>query len=395
MVCYHVNMVAPMHKARFFLAGATLIATSVAVQADTFGGFSGVDKPYLVNQDRVCNPLAASATTGTPSCDKATTDVIAHLSIKDPLPQRGPKAAFAATAAGKTLTITRGVGGEAVVTWTAVDPITKVIDVFASQYSDRVAVAYSTRRMGKDVTDVIAFEVKGGGAPGAKDPAPPTGVTPAVTAVEDPRVVKAATAARKAPKGKQLAAWQAVLAVDAQHAEALYQIAVLQAGAKKPAEALASLGALATSARADAIEWLVEARYAAAFAALRAEPVFRKNVGLDRKGATPYERLMGFGGQWEQTGTSCDKPEVKFTATRDRVVRIRVKSTCAGAAYDLPFKGTWMVDGDKVTLTFATRGKAVAADDQAVCIFEAQGDEDSLRCALGKDIDFVVLPTRR
>jgi hypothetical protein len=213
--------------------------------------------------------------------------------------------------------------------------------------------------------------------------------------VEDPKVTKAVAAARKAAKPKALAAWKAVLAIDPAHSEATYGVAVAQAAAKQTADALATLGLLAASQRADAIEFLIEARFEPAFAGLRADPQFRAKVGLDKKGGTPYERLMGFGGQWEQTGTSCDTPEVRFTATRDRVVRIRVKSRCGGQVYDLPFKGAWRSDGDRVVLTFATRGKQVTAADEAACRFEAKGDEDSLHCDLGNDIEFVVLPTRR
>jgi hypothetical protein len=400
---YHVSM-----DMRRLVAGVvTVAALAVPAGADTFGGFSGVERHYLVNQDKVCTPLPATATSGAPSCEKVGADVVAKLSIKSPLPQKdkGDKAAYAATASGRTLTITRN--GAAVVTWTSMDAISKIVEVYASEYQDRVAVAYITRRMGKDVTDVIGFTItKGAGTtmtdPQNPTPANPTNPTPAnptpPTVAEDPRVTKAVTAARKAGKAKAVAAWQAVLAIDADHSEAHYQIAAFHIAAKKNADALASLGALASSTRPDAIEWLIEARYAAAFASLRADPTFREKTGLDRKpGATKssYERLMGFGGQWEQTGTSCDKPEVKFTATRDRVVRIRVKSKCGGDGYDLPFKGSWRLDGDRVVLTFATRGKAVSAEDEAGCRFEAVGDEDSLRCVLGRDIDFVVLPTRR
>ena len=48
-----------------------------------------------------------------------------------------------------------------------------------------------------------------------------------------------------------------------------------------------------------------------------------------------------------------------------------------------------------MVLTFPTKGKQVTAADEAGCQFEAAGDEDALRCALGRDLDFVVLPTRR
>ncbi len=389
---------------RWSLVAAVTAALAVPAAADTFGGFSGVERYYLVDQDKVCTPLAANATSGVPSCEKAAADIVAKLSIKPPLLQKGDKAAYAATASGRTLTITRN--GAKVVEWTSMDAI-KVLDVYASEYNDRVAVTYSTRRMGKDVTDVVAFTISKGAGTAVGDPQTPTQPVQTPTqptqpaqpvVVEDPRVTKAVAAARKASKAKAIAAWQAVLAIDADHSEAHYQIAAFQSAAKKKDDALAELGALSTSTRPDAIEWLIEARFAAAFASLRADPGFRDKTGLDRKpgaAVTPYERLMGFGGQWEQTGTSCDKPEVKFVATRDRVVRIRVKSKCGGEGFDLPFKGKWRLDGDRVVLTFPTRGKAVSAEDEAACQFERTGDEDALRCVLGRDIDFAVLPTRR
>jgi hypothetical protein len=383
-----------------------IVTAATPAVADTFGGFSGVDRPYLVNKDRVCAPLpvAAAAASGRPACETQPADVIAKLSIKPPIVQRGVKASFAALAEGKQLTVTRK-SGEPVVTWSAPDPIGRVVEVYASQYEDRVAVAYTTRRLGKEVTDIVAFElVKTTGrdpaalAPRPVDPAaPPDPPDPAAgpASADHPELAKAVTAARKATKAKARAAWQAVLALDAQHAEAIYRIAALQLAAKQRADALASLGRLGKSARSDAIEWLVEARFDTAFAALRAEPAFRATVGLDRNPATPYERLMGFGGQWEQTGTSCEDPEVKLSVNRDRTFKLRVRSRCRGSSYDLPFSGTWRLDGDAVVLVLPTKGKQATAKDEAPCTFEAKGDEDALRCTLDRDLEFVVLPTRR
>src|SRR5690606_17527226 len=108
---------------------------------------------------------------------------------------------------------------------------------------------------------------------------------------------------------KQIAAWEAVLALDAGHAESLFQIAKLQIGSKKTADAIATLEKLAGSKKADAIEWLMEARFDKAFAALRGDAKFRAVVRLDKKPSSVYERVMVFGGGWEQTGTSCDKAE--------------------------------------------------------------------------------------
>jgi hypothetical protein len=393
--------------------GFAILLAAAPVAADTFGGFSGVDEPYLVNQDRVCKPLPISGgtATGAPACEKATADVVAQLSIKPPAAQRGPKATFTATASGKTLTVSRA-SGDVVVTWSAPDPIGKVVDVFASPYEDRVAVAYTTRRLGKEVTDVVAFVVtkttgrdtqtgsgsatttsgQGSGTGSASTAGQGSG-TAATTS--DPKLTKAIDAARKAPKGKALAAWRAVLGIDAKHSEALFRAAALHAAAKQKADAIAALEALAASDHPDAIEWLVEARFDPAFASLRAEPQFRKATGLDRKGTTSYERLMGFGGQWEQAGTSCDQAEVHLVAARDRSVKLKVKTVCEGHTYASSFSGTWQIDGDSVVLTMPTKGQEVSAKDRALCRFEASGDEDALHCALGHDLDFVVLPTRR
>jgi hypothetical protein len=378
------------------LALLVLTLPRAVASADSFGGFSGVDRQYVVNQEKVCKPLdvKAGAATGTPACETATADIIARLSFKDPIIQSGRDATFAATASGATLTVTKKAAGTTLVTWKAPDKI-KVVDVFKDQYDTRIAVTYTTRRAGKEVTDVIAFDL-GQGAATTKPVDPVTNPTtnPAPVAPIDPKLAKALEVARKAPKGKAVAAWKAVLAIDATNSEAQFRIAQVQAAGKQHAEAIATLTALAGSPAPDAIEWLIEARFDNAFAALRADPKFRAAVGLDRKGTSLYEKLMGFGGQWEQTGTPCDKPEIRFTTLRDHTFKLRVKTTCSGQVYDTPFKGTWRIDGTHLVLGLPNKGK-VTADDEAGCEFETQGDEDALRCQIGRDIEFTVLPTRR
>jgi hypothetical protein len=403
-----------------------LALTRAPARADTFSGFSGVDRPYLVNQDRVCRPLAVAgnAASGVPRCEKVTADVIARLSIKPPLVQSGAKASFAAQATGRTITVSRR-SGDALLTWDAPDPVVRIVEVYASQYDDRVAIAYTVRRAGKEITDVVAFDLgqnqTGVAAPSAaappagtgSDASGPTSVTARITqpgqgpppdtaatpvAAEpppDPKLAKAIADARAAPQAKVLAAWTAVLALDAGHAEALFRVAAAQLAAHHTAQAVEALHALATSPHADAVEWRVEARFDPAFAALRADPKFRAAVGLDQKPATPYERLMGFGGQWEQTGTSCDMPEVHLTATRDRKIRIRVKTSCEGRVYDTSFRGTWRIDGQRIVLVLPNSGRTTTAADEAACGFETVSDEDALHCSLGHDTEFVVLPTRR
>src|SRR5688572_24599845 len=90
------------YHVRMSMRAALLLLIPSLASADTFGGFSGVDRPYLVNQDKVCAPLEvkSAAATGAPKCEKATADIIARLSFKDPIIQSGTKAAFGATASG-------------------------------------------------------------------------------------------------------------------------------------------------------------------------------------------------------------------------------------------------------------------------------------------------------
>jgi len=389
-----------MRSVALVLVSWIAIDPSVA-SADKLGGFSKLDRSYLVNQDRVCQPVVVKdgAASGNPRCQKAAADVVAKLDMKSPTLQTGAKATFAATASGRTLTVTKE--GSAAITWDAFDPIGKVVAVYANEYEDRVGVEYVTRRAGKDVTDVVVFDLIKGRSPVVVTPpvgpgsgsgsAPPPPTAP----VEDPKLTKAVTAARGAQKAKALAAWQAVLAIDAAHSESMYRIAAIHATAKKPAEALAQLTALAKSAKPDALEWLIEARFDAAFAALRGDPTFRTATKLDVKAATPYERLMGFGGKWEQVGTACDKAEVRLDTLRDRSFALRVKLTCQGSKFDRTWKGTWTVDANGVTLVVPTKGRQVTDKDQMPCKFEPRGDEDQLHCFIERDLDFVVLPTRR
>lgn len=387
-------------RVRLALAILTgVAAAAVPAAADRFGGFSGVDRPYLVNQDRVCEPLAirGGVASGAPVCTTAAADVVARLSIKDGVVQRGPKATFAATASGRTLTVTRVQTGTMLATWDAPDPIGKVLDVLAGPYEDRVAVVYRTRRLGKDVDEVIAFDVGRAAAPSTPTvPAPPTATAPPPPAASK-ELTAAVAAAHKVPAGarpRAIAAWQKVLALDPDHPEAHYRIAAAEAASKRTGPALAGLTTLAAARRDDAIEWLVEARFDPAFTAVRGDPAFRAAVGLDRKPTAAYERLMGFGGQWEQTGTACDKPEIRFTAKRDRTFQLRVKTVCQGSVFDTPFRGTWRLDGDRLVLALPNRGKVTSADE-AGCVLEPTGDEDALRCTIGRDLEFSVLPARR
>jgi hypothetical protein len=373
--------------------------------ADSFGGFSGVERYYLVGPDRVCAPLAVSAAkaTGAPKCDKAAADRIAQLSIKDAVPEKGSKARFTATASGRTVTVKAADRDAVLVEWQSFDPVTRVAAVYGSAYGDMIAVEVIVRRAGREATDVVGFDLgldkpdtpttttPTTGTTGTTGTSPATGDTPPPPA--DPALTEALKKARKATGAKAIAAWTKVLAVDPDASEGLFGLAAAQAKAKKKAEAIATLGKLAASTRADAIEFRVAARFDKAFASIRSDAAFRKAVGLDQPATTMYERVMGAGGAWEQVQTCGKNPRVLLTLARDHTFKLAVDSKCAGDAYGWTFKGTWQVNASGLELAFPN--KALGKTEGTQCSVTAQGDEDSIRCPIDDDLEFVVLPVRR
>jgi hypothetical protein len=386
------------------LAGLAALAGPAA--ADAFGGFGGREDGYLVGRDRICTPLPVRAgkARGAPDCRRASADEVARLSVKAATPLRGRDASHAATARGRTLEVSARDPEGVVVTWEAADPIARVAAVYRSTYGNLVAVEYAVRRGGREVTEVVVFDLRGAraastadsagsaGSAGTAAPEPaPTVAPPAPT----PAVGKAVTAARKASKGKPAAArraWQKVLDLDPEHSEAHFGVAAAQARAKQLDGALAALEALAASARTDAVEYLVKARFDKAFAALRADARFRAAVGLDQERAGVYVRLMGHGGTWEQAETSCDTPGVRLELAQARTFRLVIASTCSGQRYQDTFKGRWEAKDARLTLILPNPGR----DDEAVpCRIERDGDEDAIHCAIDRDLAFVVRPVRR
>lgn len=378
------------------VAGIASVLVAGTAAADGFGGFGGREDGYLVGRDRICTPLTVEGGTarGAPACAKANADEVAHLSVKPAKPVRGKDASHRAAARGRVIEVSAK--DAVVVTWESPDPVSRVVDVYVSTYANLVAVEYAVRRGSRDVTEVVAFDLRsarGGAAavePTPEQPRPAVEAPPAT-----PELTKAVKAARKAAKGsakKALAAWDKVLALDPEHSEARYGVAAARAKGKQAEEALAALEALAGSARADAIEFLIAARFDKAFAALRAEPRFRAATGLDREGGTFYERLMGLGGKWEQAGTSCDAPGVALALAKDRTFKLTVTSVCSGARFEDTFKGRWEMKEPALHLILPNKGKD---DDVVACAVERDGDEDAIRCALDADLSFVVRPVRR
>jgi len=154
-----------------------------------------------------------------PACRASATDEIAALSVKSPLPERGGAAELRASAKSRVLTVTRKDGTTAV-TWEASDPIASVVDVWRSSYGRIAVVEYSVRRAGREVHEVVGFDLGVGGQPAdtviPTDPVVPPDKTPGVViAPADPALAKAADKARKAKGKAALAAWAKVLELDA------------------------------------------------------------------------------------------------------------------------------------------------------------------------------------
>lgn len=381
-------MIAP----RLGLAAAVVATVGVA-RADSFGGVAANEKHYLVGAARICAPLAVAdgAAVGAPSCTVGAADDVAGLSARMPSPERGPKAQLTASAKGRVITVSEG--GAPVITWSSPDAVTKVVDVWRSASGRIVLVEYVVRRGGRELSDVVGFD-RGyrGATPGPTVTDPPPTVTDPAPPVEDPGLGKAVAAARKA-KGKAAAkAWKAVLTRDADHAEAHYRLAALAATGKRAAEAVAGLERLAASTRADAVEWLVEARFDRAFAKLVSDARFRAAVRLDAAPATVYERLMGLGGQWEQALMPCDRPEIKLALKRDRSLSLVVRTACQGMRDKVSFRGTWAPTADGLELRLPGLD---GGHDAAPCGLARERDEDALTCAVDADLTFTARPSRR
>ncbi|MCL4224811.1 MAG: hypothetical protein KJZ91_10155 [Myxococcales bacterium] len=409
---------------------ALLFAPAVAA-AQSFGGFAGNEKSYLVGRDRVCAPLVVSgaAARGVPACQAATTDAVARLSVKAPRPERGAAAEVRAAARGRTVTVTRK-DGAVVVAWDAPDPVAAIVDVWRSTYGRLVVVEYTVRRGGREVPEVVGFDVgvggrepRPGGAPGTGGgdgsgagsgsgsgggsgagsgsgadawtgaTASGGGTTPTTAPPPpDPRLTAAVAKARKTSGKAALGAWAQVLALDAEHAEARYRTAAAHLALKRPADAVTALEGLASSSRADAIEWLIEARHDKAFRTLLGHAGFRAAVGLDRAPVSPYERLMGLGGQWEQALVPCDRPELKLTFRRDRTFRLDFRSVCQGRREGFALKGTWRQTETALELLLSRPG---GGHDAAPCLLGRDGDEDTLTCHVDADLSFEGRPVRR
>lgn len=370
------------------LFGPGLAATAAA---GTFGGFSRDGTSYLDGADRICRP----ARTGTPVCRKASKEEVTRLGFRMGTAQRGANATVTAEASGSTIKIKDARTKALLLEWTSIDPVSRILAVYLADGGGLVAVDYEVRVSGRTASQTVGLPLRGKDASPAStkpQPAPPQLPAPPPPATLSPEQARAVAASVKAGaaqlKKKKWAAAEAAyrkaLATAGDHPAARFGLAAALAQQKKKAEAISELRLLARSPLPDAPEWLVEARASAHLAGLREDPDFRRAVGIDRdpdRQPSAYERLIGPGGTWEQTGQSCQSPTVSLKLdrkTKKFVLLIRVR--CQGDDETTRLGGTWAASGQsELTLTFPNAG---GPDEKLICKLTEAGSEDALGCTL-------------
>lgn len=395
---------------RWLVAATAVVALAPSAWGDRFGGFSADESRVLLDSDLVCTVqrLQAGKVVGERKCVKAGADQVAQGKFRPGKVEAGPDAKLKASHRGSRLEIA-GQDGLPSFSADVFDPVVRIVAVQRSPRGEVVAVEYVIRSGGREKAEVVAVRVAAGAAPapgperppagdgGSQTPttAPPTDV--AGPSAVDKAVLDAVAKARKtfAKGGKKntAAAAKLVLDIAPAHPEGLYYAAVAAALGKDAKTALIRLEQMGSSTDSDAGIWRVEARFQKAFAALRAEPRFRAAVALDVAPATLYERLLGFGGEWEQAGTPCTDPTVKLDL--QRIVpkfKLRITSTCQGMKDTTRLAGTWRPSPSGFELVFPN---VDSKDEIMPCQTVSCGAEICLRCQIDQDLSFEVASVRR
>jgi hypothetical protein len=394
-----------MRRTLSSLVGFLCLAPAVAA-AGPFGGFSRDGSRYLADTTRVCQPVAGRQ--GMPRCAKKGADEVARLGFRKGTAQRGAGAAVQVQASGTRLVVRGGDGAAVRAEWDSGNPIAAVGAVYLSDGGKLVAIEYEVRRAGRSQPQVVVLQLAGGavgqksgqpargheaGRPATGQPAGPGGQTPPPTAAapDDPKTTAQLRAADKllsARKWKKAEeAYRAVLLSAVDHPAARYGLAAALAGQNRSADAVTELGALGRSPHPQAARWLVEARLGSHFTRLQGDPGFRRAVGIDRDPARApgaYERLVGFGGHWEQTGSACQDPTVNLDLDRksDRF-KLTIRTRCQGEDETTRLAGTWRAEGAAaLRLSFPN---VDGPEEQLQCQLAAASDrsgEDTLSCTL-------------
>jgi hypothetical protein len=376
-------------------------------EAGLFGGFTS-EGSYLRGSDQLCKPV--SSTLAIPSCEKKTTAQLAALTLHKGEEQSGSNSKVSAKKSASKIKLMDG-EGTLLFTWDSGQVLSGIGSVFLHRKGTWVAIEFTTRFGGRQVEDLVVVRLNNAiGGTAAATPTPtPTPTTPtaptAPVAKDPPAFTKAMKAGAKWSKrrkhAKAITAYEQALKEIPEHPEALYRLARSHMGNKDKRKTLEVLARIPKSSHGEARIWRVEARFDLVFKSLRADTDFRKAVGIDRgpdDKPTLYERLVAYGGRWEQEPIPCEQPQVNLDLRRNKKRRfdLVIRSKCQGIKETTRLDGSWADKGNAhLGLTFPNTD---SADEDLVCKMELCADdtgEDCLRCQLEPDIEFLLRVVRR
>lgn len=392
----------------FCVGALLLVAMPADAVAGLFGGFTSGGS-YLRGSDQVCKPVTSALEL--PTCETQTTTRLAKLTFQRVAKQQGAKQSVVARKSASKIKLHDAQTDSLLFTWDSGQIISNTGSVFLDPSGRWVAVEFTSRLGGREVADLVVMELGNAlaashsAAPVPSTPVPSTNI-PKDAVPADPPAFTAAMQlgdkwARRKKHSKAIAAYRDALAQLPEHPEALYRLARSHMAGKDKAEAVATLARISKSKHAKAVQWRVEARFDLIFKPMRGDADFRKAVGIDRGPDDPvtlYERLVAFGGRWEQAPIACEQPEVDLDLQRSEKRRfdLVIRSKCQGSTETTRLDGSWQESGDRrLGLTFPNTD---SADEDLVCQVERCSDdsgEDCLRCQLDKDIEILLRVVRR
>jgi hypothetical protein len=398
-----------MSVKRLVSAWFTLLLSIGVAHAGPFGGFSPDDTSYRVGRNQLCIPIALGAQ-GDNACRKASASEIGEVRY-DLGKVQGAGDEYGAKASGGSIIVTNR-QSKATHSWSSTQVVSRVVSVHRSSAGGAIAIVYETRFGRRLLEEVVVFKVpkSSASATGTASTASVKHAAAGTLSGIEPKIVerskklaKLLSRGHKARQKRQYA--RALKAYAGAEVEApgdpaaLFGRAAVLAATGKGAEAVALVEKIAASKHGEAPLWLVEARQAKEFDALRSDKGYREALGLDQGGRaqSAFERVAGPGGTWEQPGASCREPTVALKLKRASLkFALTIKDVCQGSVSRTKLAGRWTTRGtDALLLIFPNPG---GADETLLCSVSVCSDgsgEDCVACALDPELSFTLRTVRR
>lgn len=387
-----------------------LLAVPQVAEAGLFGGFA-TDGSYRRGDEQVCKPVRQQQDAR--SCVTPDATVLRTMNFAKGIAQTGANKKVTITKTSTRLELRLVDAASALFVWESGQVLGDVGRVFLDSSERWVAVEFTTRFGGRRVEDLVVMPLGDSlGRASTTEPAksietPAANAAPTADDVDaDSKAITSllrsgAKWAKRRKHKKAIADFQNILKERADHPEALYRLALSMFLSKDTPGAIKTLQRLVGSSHKDTARWRVEARYDKAFKKLRSNTEFRHAVGIDRapgEAVSGYERLVAFGGKWEQDATPCDEPRISLELQRSvkRRFDLVFRSKCRGQVETTRLDGSWLTKGgNELHLHFPNQG---SKDDDLVCRLERCTDdsgEDCLRCQPEPDLEFLLRVIRR